>query len=152
MDEFGFSPHKWAFRDALALRYGWMLLIVPVGHTFQYNILYLVPRGGSPLSGIMRFVTQLAAGCLKSAMMSVSNLYCSRSQVKSSAEPLQQQEMGPGWMLPPMTFGVAVMKGLMSTSKSLIPMLHPTDNNALSPHTEDTRGSRSGLMDSVRMK
>ena len=66
---------------------------------------------------------------------------------------LLAKEKGPGWMLLPMAFGVAVMKGPMYFDIIIFnPLLHLTDSNASPPHTEDMRGSRSGLMNSMCAK
>ena len=64
LEEFGFTLHKGAFRDALALRYGWMPSNTPTncacGTQFtvsQLSTLSHVPKEASPQSGIMRCAT-----------------------------------------------------------------------------------------------
>ena len=52
MEEFGFSLHKGAFRDALALRYGWPLQDIPsscaCGSNFTVEHALSCPKGGYP--------------------------------------------------------------------------------------------------------
>ena len=52
IEEFGFSLHKRAFRDALALRYGWPPLLVPTtcacGKSFNMEYILSCPIGGFP--------------------------------------------------------------------------------------------------------
>ena len=52
LEEFGFSLHKGAFRDALALRYGWMPLNTPTncacGTHFSVEHSLSCPKGGFP--------------------------------------------------------------------------------------------------------
>ena len=59
IEEFGFCLHKGAFRDALALRYGWPPSNVPLhcecGSTFTVEHVLSCPRGGFPSSAIMRY-------------------------------------------------------------------------------------------------
>ena len=53
IEEFGFCLHKGAFRDALALRYGWPPSNVPLhcvcGSTFTVEHVLSCPRGGFPI-------------------------------------------------------------------------------------------------------
>ena len=52
INEFGFALHKGAFRDALALRYGWLPLHVPTtcacGNSFTMEHILSCPKGGFP--------------------------------------------------------------------------------------------------------
>ena len=48
IEEFGFSLHKGAFWDALALRYGWPPLNLPVHCTFSVQHALSCPKGGFP--------------------------------------------------------------------------------------------------------
>ena len=52
LEEFGFSLHKGAFRDALALRYGWLPSNVPTncacGSNFKVEHSLSCPKGGFP--------------------------------------------------------------------------------------------------------
>ena len=52
VEEFRFSLHKSAFRDALALRYGWQLINTPsscsCGHNFSVEHAFSCPTGGYP--------------------------------------------------------------------------------------------------------
>lgn len=55
LEEFGFSLHKGAFRDALALCYGWLPQpTVTVGKVSLLSMLYPAQRGDPPPSGTMR--------------------------------------------------------------------------------------------------
>ena len=50
--EFGFNPHKSAFRDALCLRYGWLPARIPIececGTQFSVEHVLSCPKGGLP--------------------------------------------------------------------------------------------------------
>ena len=63
VEEFGFSLHKGAFRDALALRYGWSLHNTPstcsCGTTYSVEHALSCAKGGYPLSVITRSGTSL---------------------------------------------------------------------------------------------
>ena len=52
LEEYGFALHKSAFRDALALRYGWLPLCTPThcacGSTFSVDHALSCPKGGLP--------------------------------------------------------------------------------------------------------
>ena len=52
VEEFGFSLHKGAFRDALALRYGWQLSNIPqtcsCGSNFTVEHMLSCAKGGYP--------------------------------------------------------------------------------------------------------
>ena len=52
IQEFGFSLHKSAFRDAISLRYGWTPLHVPThcacGESFSVQHALSCPKGGFP--------------------------------------------------------------------------------------------------------
>ena len=52
IEEFGFTLHKSAFRDAIALRYGWSLLNTPTrcscGSQFSVQHALSCPKGGFP--------------------------------------------------------------------------------------------------------
>ena len=52
LDEYGFALHKSAFQDALALRYGWLLLCAPThcacGTSFSVEHALSCPKGGLP--------------------------------------------------------------------------------------------------------
>lgn len=52
VEEFGFTLHKGAFRDALALRYGWLPQRLPTncscGHNFSVEHAFSCPKGGFP--------------------------------------------------------------------------------------------------------
>ncbi len=52
LEEHGFALHKTAFRDAIALRYGWSPSQIPTncvcGHLFSVQHALSCPRGGFP--------------------------------------------------------------------------------------------------------
>ena len=52
IEEFGFTLHKGAFRDAIVLRYGWLPLHCPVhcacGSSFSVQHALFCPKGGFP--------------------------------------------------------------------------------------------------------
>ena len=52
IEEYGFTLHKTAFRDALALRYGWLPANMPTscacGVTFSVECALSCPKGGFP--------------------------------------------------------------------------------------------------------
>ena len=70
--EFGFSLHRGAFLDAMALRHDWQLLIfqliVHVVQNFQSSMHSPVPRVVSPLSATMKFLTLLLTYLLRSVV------------------------------------------------------------------------------------
>ena len=112
LEEFGFSLHKGAFRDALALRYGWLPQHTPThcacGTPFSIEHVLSCPKGGgggSHLSGIMRSGTLSAAGCLKYAMrcalnphysLSLENLSPVLLQIPKTVLDLTLLQMGSG--------------------------------------------------------
>ena len=91
--EFGFSLHKGAFRDALALRYGWLPSNTPIhyacGTQFSVEHSLSCPKGAFLPSGTMRSVTLLVVGCPRFAVMFVLSLVYNQSPMKPSEVPLQ---------------------------------------------------------------
>ena len=107
LDEFGFSLHKGAFKDALALRYGWLPSNVPTscvcGSHFTVEHSLSCPKGGFPSirqSDTMRSATLLVAGYLKCAVMFASNPLYNQSLARLSlvAVGLLQTFATRGWL------------------------------------------------------
>ena len=80
LEEFGFSLHKGAFRDAIALRYGWLPQHTPTTCTCGTNFsvehalsCHPAPREDSPPSGTMRLGTSPPTSSRKSATMCPSS-------------------------------------------------------------------------------
>ena len=70
--EFGFSLHRGAFLDAMALRYNWQPAHLPThcacGSKFSIELALSCPKGGSPQSATMKFVTLLLTYLLRSVV------------------------------------------------------------------------------------
>ena len=75
VEEFGFALHKGAFRDALALRYGWSPNRAPIysdcGDPFSMNHALSCPKGGFP-SICHNEIRDLTANLLSEVCHSVS--------------------------------------------------------------------------------
>ena len=97
-EEYGFTLHKGAFHDALALRYGWhpsrVLSNCSCGSTFSVEHTLSCNRGFTILQHNELRDLHCSQKC---AMKSVSSLNYNPSMGKTSMAPRPTLRMGPDW-------------------------------------------------------
>ena len=156
MEEFGFTLHKGAFCDALALLYGWQPIRTstkcPCGNHFSVEHALSCPKGGFLQSGIIKSGTKLPTFSLKCATMYHLNQTYSQSQVKSSQVPLQTATMVQDWTLQQADSGEVVLKGYFLMSGFSIPTPHQTDKSSSHLATVIMRTSRDVHTSSVSVR
>ena len=112
LTEHGFTLHKSAFHDALALRYGWVPAHhypanVPVGTTSVWNMHYPVQGEDSLPSDITKYEILLPLYSQKSALRCVLNQICSQLHPTYSLGLQPTARMVQGWTCQPTASGVA---------------------------------------------
>ena len=113
LEEFGLTLHKGAFRDAIALRYGWKPALIPstcaCGTSFSVEHALSCPMGGFP---IVRHneVRDLTAKLMSEVYHDVCiEPTCNQSPVRHSPVPQLLPRTVPGLMLLLTVFGVVVL-------------------------------------------
>ena len=152
VEEFGFSLHKGAFFDALALRYGWLPPRLPshctCGEVFTVEHSLSCKRGGFP---IIRHneIRDITANLLSEVCHSVKIKPDLQPQLERCCLlPVLTQMMVHAWTLLPVDFGVAATKEHFWTSVCLIHMLRQTAGLRFPPVIENTKGRRRECMSS----
>ena len=148
IQEHGFSLHKAAFRDALALRYGWRPNNLPseciCGKSPLWIMLSLVAVVGFPCSATMSSEILLPHFSLRSARTWLWSPHFRNWVEKSCQELPPTKKMVPGWTSSLMGFGVWVEKESTLMLGFLTHMPSLTGNPLSQPPTELTREKRRG--------
>ena len=149
LEEFNLTLHKGAFRDAIALRYGWQPINVPskcaCGQSFTVEHALSFPMGGFPT---------IRHNEIRDLTANLMSEVCHDVCVEPSLQPVTGEilngafaitEDGARLTSPLMVFGEAGTSGRTSTCVFSILSLLQTDNRWL-PATESTRILRRGPM------
>ena len=148
LQEFGFTLHKGAFRDAIALRYGWQPSLVPstcaCGSNFSVEHALSCPKGGFP---IIRHneVRDFTANLLSEV--------CHDVCVEPTLQPITGEVLmlAQDWTSQLMASGAALRSVPFLMWEFLTLMLHQI-GNLYQPASESTRMRRNGPMNKEYVK